>query len=463
MLPKGRDIVQQRNPFLLPSSTAMVTQHSNAAASDTSSNDNKPLTKNPASRKGKGTHGIRIVKALLQDKENWKSISCKDDYHFPGVFKQEQMQVVYYVPDCTKLDQCCNSNPHFLWHDIQLSKGKINRDYTFSLVLDPSQKPEDLVYRSAPCNGVKQCSASGCKFVTPVSHHRRCELHPNAPLLKSNEVNEICPVELAYVFPLKFESDHRRWVFGFVRQQKSVACNLHNHPIPGPSKMACMVKATIQQSACTNPQLKPSQIAQGKGVPFIPGVVDEASTHIGRISREVKKGRQQGTGGTSWEISRFESVADEIDSKDNVLASQSAAERAKIQKNCRPYLTSMGFESGIHFIHTMSPLMSRLLSKAEFAEADITFNETFEYKYLFHLAVFDDTTMEWAVVSRVRMDKEGTKAYALAFKKTFQKCEEDHPDFSPADSLLGVVTDWSDAEISGLGEAIGKEVTAKLL
>ena len=64
------------------------------------------------------------------------------------------------------------------------------------------------------------------------------------------------------------------------------------------------------------------------------------------------------------------------------------------------------------------------------------------------MAVFDDTTMEWAVVSRVRMDKEGTKAYALAFKKTFQNCEEDHPEFSPADSLLGVVTDWSDAEIS---------------
>ena len=73
------------------------------------------------------------------------------------------------------------------------------------------------------------------------------------------------------------------------------------------------------------------------------------------------------------------------------------------------------------------------------------------------------TTMEWTIVSRVRMDKEGTKAYALAFKKTFQKCEEDHPRFSPADSLLEVVTDWSDAEISGLGEAIGKEATAKLL
>ena len=154
-------------------------------------------------------------------------------------------------------------------------------------MLDPSQKPEDLVYRSAPCNGVKQCSASGHMFVTPVSHYRRCELHPNAKLLKSNEVHEICPVEFAYVFPLKFESDHRRWVFGFVRQQKSVALNLHCHPILGPSKMACMVKATIQQSACMTPQLKPSQIAQGKGIPFIPGIVYEASTHIGRISREV--------------------------------------------------------------------------------------------------------------------------------------------------------------------------------
>ena len=88
-----------------------------------------------------------------------------------------------------------------------------------------------------------------------------------------NEVHEICPVEFAYVFPLKIESDHRRWVFGFVRQQKSVALKLRSHLIPGPSKMACIVKATIQQSAFMDPQLKLSQIAQGKGIPFFPGVV----------------------------------------------------------------------------------------------------------------------------------------------------------------------------------------------
>ena len=45
--------------------------------------------------------------------------------------------------------------------------------------------------------------------------------------------------------------------------------------------------------------------------------------------------------------------------------------------------------------------MSKLLSEAEFAEADITPTK-FEYN---HLPVFDDTTMEWTIV---RMDKEGT-------------------------------------------------------
>ena len=70
VLPNSRDIVQQQSPFLLPSPAAMVTQHSTAAAAaDTSSNDKAPLTKISASRKGKGTHGIRIVKALTRQRK----------------------------------------------------------------------------------------------------------------------------------------------------------------------------------------------------------------------------------------------------------------------------------------------------------------------------------------------------------------------------------------------------------
>ncbi len=61
------------------------------------------------------------------------------------------------------------------------------------------------------------------------------------------------------------------------------------------------------------------------------------------------------------------------------------------------------------------------------------------------------------------MDKQGANAHALPFKKTFQKCEADHPTFEAGVSLTGVVTDWSDAEILGLGEAVGKDTAKTLL
>ena len=126
-------------------------------------------------------------------------------------------------------------------------------------------------------------------------------------------------------------------------------------------------------------------------------------------------------------------------------------------------LVSAGIENGNRYILTMNPLMSSLLARAEFVEADITFNGSREYPYLFNLVAFDDRTLAWAVVSRVRLDKQGAKAYALAFRKSFAECEDDHPTFQPGTTLTGVVTDWSDAEIRGLGEVIGRETAQALL
>lgn len=45
--------------------------------------------------------------------------------------------------------------------------------------------------------------------------------------------------------------------------------------------------------------------------------------------------------------------------------------------------------------------MTDLLSKSDFVEADITYNETREYPYLFNMVAFNYTTMDWMVVSRV--------------------------------------------------------------
>ena len=126
--------------------------------------------------------------------------------------------------------------------------------------------------------------------------------------------------------------------------------------MPRPSKVCSMVKSVIQQSASCNSSLKPSQVAQGKSVPFVPGVVDEASSHIGRVAQVVKKARQKGVCGKSWDIASFETIADQIDSADERYTSRSSNEMRKIQSLTRPYLVSAGIENGIRYIVTMNPL-----------------------------------------------------------------------------------------------------------
>ena len=73
------------------------------------------------------------------------------------------------------------------------------------------------------------------------------------------------------------------------------------------------------------------------------------------------------------------------------------------------------------------------------------------------MVAFDEVTMEWSIVSRIRMDKQDANAHALAFKKTFNACKQSYLDFKLGETLVGVVVDWSDAEILGLGTAVGKD------
>ena len=113
--------------------------------------------------------------------------------------------------------------------------------------------------------------------------------------------------------------------------------NILNHPMPRPSKVCSMVKAVIQQSTSSNSSLKPSLVAQGKGVPFVPGVVDEASSHIGRVAQVVKRARQKSVYGQSWDIANFETIADQIDSADERYASRSSDENEEDTNLTRPY------------------------------------------------------------------------------------------------------------------------------
>ena len=53
------------------------------------------------------------------------------------------------------------------------------------------------------------------------------------------------------------------------------------------------------------------------------------------------------------------------------------------------------------------------------------------------------------------MDKQDASAYGLAYSKTFAKC---NTNFELGKTPLGIVIDWLDAKIKGIGISMGKEL-----
>ena len=99
-------------------------------------------------------------------------------------------------------------------------------------------------------------------------------------------------MEFVYIRP-KAKDDNRRWIAGLVHCQKGSADNLHNHPLHGATKIAGCTKSKITEAVHINPSLTALDIAQGKGLPFIPSAVDRASSHIGKLTQIVKHGQEQ--------------------------------------------------------------------------------------------------------------------------------------------------------------------------
>ena len=62
-----------------------------------------------------------------------------------------------------------------------------------------------LVYRSAPCNGVKLCPEIECEYVAPISAQRPCATHGQK--LTSSNISGPCPVEFGYLKIIKMITD----------------------------------------------------------------------------------------------------------------------------------------------------------------------------------------------------------------------------------------------------------------
>ena len=244
-----------------------------------------------------------------------------------------------------------------------------------------------------------------------------------------------------------------------VRCQKEASNNLHNHPIHASSKIAQCVKEKISAAVIANPALTPLDIAHGKGMGFIPSAVDKASTHTGIFSQQIKNKKNiKGFSDRDWSPIDFEETANCVDEDD----SDFQCEQDK-KKYGRPYLVSSGIEEGIKYIFTMSPTMTKVACDADFIQADITYDDCREYLYLFNAVAFNKVTMDWMVIGRIRLNSQSASAYGLAFRKLFEKCKRGSEQFEIGVTLKGIVTDWSNAEISGLRMAVGKVVAKQLL
>ena len=72
---------------------------------------------------GKGTHGLSIVRHFLAEKNRWTTRKDIKDCHFLGT---SGGQSAFYIEDCQALYSICPADTHYLWADIQFSKGKVN-------------------------------------------------------------------------------------------------------------------------------------------------------------------------------------------------------------------------------------------------------------------------------------------------------------------------------------------------
>ena len=178
----------------------------------------------------------------------------------------------------------------------------------------------------------------------------------------------------------------------------------------------------------------------------------------------MKKARESsGLTNKQWSPTDFEQVANEIDEAD-ISKSADSKERIQIYKKYgRPYLVAAGIEDGIKFIFTMTPLMAKIAATSEFIQTDITYDESREYPYLFNAVAFDQITVEYTVIARVRLSQQSAEACGLSFRKIITKCRVHCPEFEIGTTLLGIMIDWSDAEIKGLQLAVGDKQAEELL
>lgn len=67
------------------------------------------------------------------------------------------------------------------------------------------------------------------------------------------------------------------------------------------------------------------------------------------------------------------------------------------------------------------------------------------------------------VVARIYLNQLDASAYTTCFGALFQKVTELHPGFKVGETLLGIIADWSDTQVKGLENVLGKQNVSKVM
>ena len=77
------------------------------------------------------------------------------------------------------------------------------------------------------------------------------------------------------------------------------------------------MKDKISNAVQSNLSLTPTDIYQGSGIGFIPSTVDTASSHLGRVARELAKTKRAlGVNTRDWSPCSLEAVVDDMDKEE---------------------------------------------------------------------------------------------------------------------------------------------------
>ena len=126
----------------------------------------------------------------------------------------------------------------------------------------------------------------------------------------------------------------------------------------GNFKICKLVQDKISDAIQSNPNLTPTDISLGAGIGFIPSAIDSASSHHGKVAREISRKKvEMGLKDKSWSPCSLEDAVSTVDNEDN-QRSHDVNQDSKYNSYGRPYLVSAGVENRIKYSFIMSPLMA---------------------------------------------------------------------------------------------------------